>query len=220
MTLSDSMLTDQRRRMVERTIAGRGIRARRVLQAMLEVPRDLFVPSNLAAFAYEDTPLGIGEGQTISQPYIVALMCEAMEIASTDRVLEVGTGSGYAAAVLSGLATEVQSLERHPPLARAAGRRLKALGYDNVHVHCGDGTLGWPERAPYDAIAVAAGASSIPQPLLWQLSEGGRLVIPIGDESSQTLIRIRRERGTFVSQDLGGVRFVPLIGGPRPDSPA
>jgi protein-L-isoaspartate(D-aspartate) O-methyltransferase len=200
--------------MVSRQIAARGVRDRRVLEAMRTVPREAFVPERLAEFAYDDTPLPIREEQTISQPYVVALMAEALELQPGDRVLEIGAGSGYAAAVLSRIAGDVWAVERHEPLAREARERLARLGYANVHIVHGDGTLGWPEHAPYDAIVVAAGGPEIPQALLDQLAEGGRLVIPIGpDVRSQNLVRVsHRTDGEYVREDLGPVRFVPLIG--------
>jgi protein-L-isoaspartate(D-aspartate) O-methyltransferase len=203
-----------RRAMVERQIAARGIAEPRVLAAMKRVPREAFLPEEMAEFAYDDTPLAIEAGQTISQPFIVALMCEALEIGPADRVLEVGTGSGYAAAVLGELAGEVFTVERHAVLADVATRRLAALGYDNVHVLRGDGSRGWPEHAPYDAIVVAAGGPSVPRPLLEQLAVDGRLVIPVGEEVHlQELVRVRR-RSTddYATEHLGGVRFVPLVG--------
>jgi protein-L-isoaspartate(D-aspartate) O-methyltransferase len=200
--------------MVRRQIAARDIRDRRVLEAMRTVPREAFVPERLAEFAYDDTPLPIGEEQTISQPYVVALMVEALELEPDDKVLEIGAGSGYAAAVLCRITREVWAIERHESLALQARARMERLGYSNVHIMHGDGTLGWPEHAPYDAIAVAAGGPEIPQALLDQLAEGGRLVIPIGpDPRTQSLIRVRRRAdGTGVREDLGAVRFVPLIG--------
>lgn len=200
--------------MVDRQIARRGVRDRRVLEAMRTIPREIFVPENLAEFAYDDTPLPIGEGQTISQPYVVALMAEALELGPGDKVLEIGAGSGYAAAVLSRIAREVFAIERHESLARQAQERMQSLGYSNVHVIQGDGTLGWPEHATYDAIVVAAGGPEVPQALLDQLADGGRLVIPIGpDPRTQSLMRVRhRSDGAYVREDLGGVRFVPLIG--------
>ena len=183
--------------MVERQIAARGIRDERVLSAMREVPREAFVPENLREFAHDDTPLPISEGQTISQPYIVALMAEAAGIGPLDRVLDVGTGSGYAAAVLSRLAERVYSIERHASLAEAARQRLEALGYTNVEVRVGDGSRGWPEAAPFDAILVAAGAPDVPDALKRQLAIGGRLVIPVGgEERSQRLLRLRRTART------------------------
>jgi len=203
----------KRQWMVSATIERRGIRDRAVLEAMRIVPRHEFVPPALIEFAYNDTPLPIGEGQTISQPYVVALMVEALELKPGDRVLEVGTGSGYAAAVISRIASEVYTIERHESLARLAQSRFAKLGYQNVHVLHGDGTLGWPEHAPYDAISVTAGGPHIPEPLLWQLAEGGRLVIPVGTAEEQTLLRVTRQPGDkFRKQSLGGVRFVPLIG--------
>jgi len=178
------------------------------------MPREAFVPERLAELAYDDTPLPIGEEQTISQPYVVALMAEALELGPADKVLEIGAGSGYAAAVLSRIAREVWAIERHESLAHQARPRMERLGYSNVHILHGDGTLGWPEQAPFDAIAVAAGGPEVPPALLDQLAVGGRLVIPIGpDPRTQSLVRIRRlADGTFAREDLGAVRFVPLIG--------
>lgn len=203
-----------REEMVRRQIAARGVRDRQVLEAMRTVPREVFVPERLAEFAYDDTPLPIGEEQTISQPYVVALMAEALELGPADKVLEIGAGSGYAAAVLSRIAREVRAVERHEVLARRARERMERLGYSNVHIMHGDGTLGWPEHAPYDAIVVAAGGPEVPRALLDQLAEGGRLVIPIGpDPRTQSLVRIRRRAdGSCAREDLGAVRFVPLIG--------
>jgi protein-L-isoaspartate(D-aspartate) O-methyltransferase len=203
-----------RKEMVDRQIAARGIRDERVLEALRTVPREAFVPERLAEFAYDDAPLPIGEEQTISQPFVVALMVEALEIRPGDEVLEIGAGSGYAAAVLSRLAREVWTVERHPSLTREARERMARLEYRNVYVLHGDGTLGWPEHAPYDAIVVAAGGPEVPPALLDQLAPGGRLVIPIGpDLRTQNLVRVRRRPdGTLVREDLGGVRFVPLIG--------
>jgi protein-L-isoaspartate(D-aspartate) O-methyltransferase len=181
---------------------------------MKAVPREEFVFENMREFAYRNAPLPIGSGQTISQPLIVAHMAEALELAPQDRVLEIGTGSGYAAAILSRLAKEVFTIERHEELASTANDRLKRLGYDNVHVLCGDGTRGWPEEAPFDAIVVAAGSPGVPAALLEQLHIGGRLVIPVGEEKdSQQLIRVvRRENEDFEYEELGAVRFVPLVG--------
>ncbi|MFP5288316.1 MAG: protein-L-isoaspartate(D-aspartate) O-methyltransferase, partial [Thermoanaerobaculia bacterium] len=205
---------NRRRDMVQRQIAGRGIRDRRVLDALLAVPREVFVPERLHEFAYDDTALPIEEEQTISQPYIVALMAEALEIGPDDRVLEVGAGSGYAAAVLSRIAREVYAIERHRALAELARERMQRLGYTNVHIVHGDGTLGWPEHAPYDAIAVAAGGPDVPPALRSQLAPGGRLVIPIGtDPRLQELVRVRRAGADeFRRESLGAVRFVPLVG--------
>ncbi len=203
-----------RTQMVERDLAGRGIRDALVLQAFRDVPRESFIASQLAAFAYDDTPLPIEEGQTISQPYIVALTVEALELHGGERVLEVGTGSGYAAAILGRIAGEVYTIERLDGLATSARGRLHGLGYTNVHVLSGDGSLGWPEHAPYDAIAVSAGAPDLPQALLEQLAVGGRLVIPVGPEpSSQILTRVtRRSETDFRTESITDVEFVPLIG--------
>lgn len=204
----------QRDRMVEVQLAGRGIRDRRVLDAMAEVPRERFVDSGLEEFAYEDGALPIANGQTISQPYIVALMSEAAELKPADKVLEVGTGSGYAAAVVSRLAGAVHTVERHGDLARIAAQRLAAQGYDNCTVHAGDGSRGLPEEAPFDAILVAAGGPTVPDALKAQLAVGGRLVIPVGGlEDEQSLLRItRRSETEYDEETFGAVRFVPLIG--------
>jgi len=200
--------------MVDAHLARRGIEDPRILSAFREVPREAFVAGDLAEFAYDDAPLPIGEGQTISQPYVVALTAHELRLRGGERVLEVGTGSGYAAAILGCLARDVSTIERVPSLAAAAEERLARLGFTNVEVRCGDGSLGWPERAPFDAIAVAAGGPKAPPALLSQLAIGGRLVIPIGaDESSQVLTRITREsETTFREEPLTDVRFVPLIG--------
>lgn len=204
----------QREQLIEHELRTLGIREETVLQAMRDVPREEFVSEEMQEFAYRNTPLPIGSGQTISQPLIVAHMAEALELDREDRVLEVGTGSGYAAAVLSEIAAEVFTIERHRELADTATERLERLGYSNVHVRWGDGTRGWPEEAPFDAIVVAAGGPGIPQPLLDQLRVGGRLVIPVGqDVESQKLIRaIRRGENDYDYEELGAVRFVPLVG--------
>ncbi|MCA8941302.1 MAG: protein-L-isoaspartate(D-aspartate) O-methyltransferase [Planctomycetes bacterium] len=204
----------ERARMVDRQIAARGVRNERVLNAMRTVPREEFVAGRMREFAYEDSPLPIEEGQTISQPYIVAVMAEALDLRPTDRVLEVGAGSGYAACVLSRIAAEVFAIERWEQLAQLAQERADRLGYDNVRVLCGDGTRGWAEHAPFDAIAVAAGGPEVPQSLLEQLAIGGRLVIPVGkDARTQELLHIRRTgEHAFDRKSLGAVRFVPLIG--------
>lgn len=203
-----------RSEMVQRQLAARGIRDPAVLEAMGEVPREAFVPTAQAELAYADSPLSIGQGQTISQPYIVALMTEALELSADDRVLEIGTGSGYAAAILSRIAAEVWTIERHPNLARLAETHFRQLGYDNIQLRVGDGTLGWAEHAPYDAIIVTAGGPAIPEPLLDQLADGGRLVIPVGQTlNEQELVRIRRgHEDGYVRERLGAVRFVPLVG--------
>ena len=200
--------------MIRTQIAGRGVRDPRVLAALVAVPRERFVADELAEFAYEDAPLPIEEGQTISQPYIVALMVAALELRGDERVLEIGTGSGYAAAVLAHLAREVYTVERHEALAEIARRRLAELGCANVHVRHGDGTLGWPEHAPYDAIVVAAGGPDVPATLREQLAIGGRLVMPVGATARlQTLVRVRRTgEDTYERETLGECRFVPLVG--------
>ena len=200
--------------MVKEQLEGRGIRDPAVLAALREVPREEFVPADLMGHAYDDCPLPIGEGQTISQPYMVAYMAEALELARADRVLEIGTGSGYAAAVLSRLVADVHTVERIAALALTARERLSSLGYANVSVHVGDGSLGWPEHAPYNAIVVTAGAPQVPQPLLEQLAVGGRLVIPVGnDPRLQTLVRVRRVgEHDYRHESHFGVMFVPLIG--------
>lgn len=203
----------QRHMMVERQLAGRGISSKAILQAFREVPREAFLPPNLREFAYEDSPLPIDAGQTISQPYIVAFSLEALGLAPSERVLEVGTGSGYAAAVASRIAKEVFSVERIPELLESAKRVLDKLGYCNISLKEGDGTLGWPEYAPYDAIVVAAGGPDVPAALLAQLKVGGRLVMPVGPEDEQTLVRITREtESDYRREELTEVRFVPLIG--------
>ncbi len=204
----------QRERLIEYGLRNRGITDAAVLRAMREVPREQFVDEEMREFAYRDSPLPIGSGQTISQPYIVALMTEALELSSRERVLEIGTGSGYAAAVLSKIAKEVYTVERLGDLAKSAQARLERLGYRNVHVLHADGTLGWEEQAPFDAIVVTAGGPQVPPALLEQLRIGGRLVIPVGQENcEQRLMRIvRLGNGRFAQEDLGGVLFVPLIG--------
>lgn len=200
--------------MIREHLLGRGIRNQAVIEAMRKVPREAFVDEQIQGKAYGDHPLPIAEGQTISQPYIVAYMTEALELDAADRVLEIGTGSGYAAAVLSRIVTTVYSVERLSGLAQGARQRLELLGYTNVIIHEGDGTLGWPEHAPYDAIIVTAGAPDVPQPLLEQLAVGGRLVIPVGrSRNMQTLVRVRRmTEHDYRREELCDVRFVPLIG--------
>jgi protein-L-isoaspartate(D-aspartate) O-methyltransferase len=198
--------------MIETQIRKRGVSSPRVLEALASVPRHKFVPEKFREFAYADKPLPIGEGQTISQPYMVAAMTDALELAGPERVLEIGTGSGYQAAVLSLLAREVLSVENHTTLALAAQERLTALGYANVHVHNGDGSAGLPDAAPYDAILVTAGAPEIPQALASQLREGGRIVIPVGDTENQKLMQGMLEYGKLKSRALFDCRFVPLVG--------
>lgn len=208
----DPTLAEQRREMLDRQLAARGVDAPNVLQAMNAIPRERFVPPEEAAFAYEDRALPIECGQTISQPYIVGLMTQSLRLTGSEKVLEIGCGSGYQAAVLSRLAHRVVSVERHFELAAAAADRLRRLGLDNVSVVCADGSLGWPLEAPYDRILVAAGGPSLPEPLFEQLSEGGRLVMPIGDSHDQTLLAVVKVDGKPRFEDLGAVRFVPLIG--------
>lgn len=203
----------RRRRMVEDQLRARGIGDERVLAAMDRVPREAFVDVDQQDSAYDDCALPIASGQTISQPYTVAYMCEAARIGPADKVLEIGTGSGYGAAVLSQLAREAYSVERLPELASEARRRLAELGYRNVHVATADGSLGHPEGAPYDAILVTAGAVTLPPALVEQLAPGGRIVIPIGDgESGQTMCRFTDRRGRLEEENLGAFAFVPLIG--------
>ncbi|HXJ81485.1 MAG TPA: protein-L-isoaspartate(D-aspartate) O-methyltransferase, partial [Candidatus Methylomirabilis sp.] len=215
-------LADKRREMVETQIAARGIGDRAVLDAMRTIPRERFVPAEAAEFAYDDTPLPIEEGQTISQPYIVALMAAAARLQPGDRVLEVGAGSGYAAAVLSRIAGEIYAVERHQALAELAAGRMKTLALDNVRVLHGDGTLGWSEHAPYDAILVAAGGPSVPAALTAQLAIGGRLIMPVGATlREQRLVRVTRTgQHEHRTEDLGGVQFVPLIGAQGWEEPA
>lgn len=209
-----------RRDMVARQICDRGIRSPRVLEAMTEVPRHLFVPPERMGEAYADEPLPIGEGQTISQPFMVAAMTEALSLEGQERVLEVGCGSGYQAAVLSRLAREVIAVETLPALAASASERLVRLGYTNVTVREGDGSAGWIASAPYDAILVTAAAPVVPLPLVEQLAEGGRLVIPVGGPKHQELLRIVKRDGRTSEQSLYSCRFVPLLGryGWRQDS--
>lgn len=203
-----------RTRMVERQLSQRGVRDARVLQAMRDVPRESFVDPGMEEFAFDDSPLPIGEGQTISQPYIVAFMAEAAEISADDKVLEVGTGSGYAAAVLGRIAKEVYSIERHASLAETAQDRLARAGIRNVFVKTGDGTLGWTDAAPFDAIIVAAGGPDIPAALKQQLAIGGRLIIPVGESGEyQSLLKVTRSsEAVYDSMELAPVRFVPLVG--------
>jgi len=201
-----------RQKMVDEQIASRGIKDLRVLNAMCKVPRHLFVEEALHGQAYNDYPLPIGEKQTISQPYMVALMTEALELKGDERVLEIGTGSGYQAAILAELAEWVYSVERIRSLANKARKLLDELNCYNVEIKVSDGTQGWKEKAPYQAITVTAGAPEIPEPLLDQLIPGGRLVVPVGDAFSQTLVRVIRTKGGFKREDMGGCHFVKLIG--------
>ena len=202
----------QRREMVERQLRKRGIRDERVLAAMVSVPRHEFIPAELASEAYGDRPLPIGQGQTISQPFMVAAMAVALELSGGERVLEIGAGSGYQAAVLSLLAREVHTVEIHEELAVASRERLRRLGYANVEVHVGDGTLGWPDEAPFEAIIVTAAAPDVPPPLATQLAEGGRLIIPVGTSDEQRLLRVEKHDDELSTRSLYHCRFVPLIG--------
>ena len=211
-----SEAADQSRRreaMVERQLAARDVHDPGVLAAFREVPREVFVPEHLQASAYDDGPLPIGEGQTISQPYIVALMIQSADVSPDDAVLEVGAGSGFAAAVISRIAARVVALERHRSLAEAAAERIAGLGYDNCRIIAGDGSGGLAEAGPFDAIIVSAGGAHVPEPLKRQLAPGGRLVMPVGGEFVQTLLRLTRTgEEEWEERNLGSVRFVPLIG--------
>lgn len=209
---ASSNFEDARREMVARQIRDRGILSQRVLDAMQSVPRHLFVPPGHVFAAYADEPLPIGEGQTISQPFMVAAMADALSLEIHERVLEIGAGSGYQAAVLSLLAREVIAVEAQPILASSARERLARLGYTNVRIEEADGSLGWPTGAPYDAILVTAGAPAVPPPLVEQLAEGGRLVIPVGRSEHQELLRIVKRDGRTSQESLYACRFVPLLG--------
>jgi protein-L-isoaspartate(D-aspartate) O-methyltransferase len=204
----------QRKQMVAEQIAARGVRDKKVLRAMAKVQREIFVPDDVNELAYHDNPLPIGAGQTISQPYIVAYMIEALALQGREKVLEIGTGSGYAAAILAEIVGEVYTIERISELAKTAAMSLSETGYNNVHTLNADGTVGWAKHAPFDAILVSAGAPVVPESLKSQLAVGGRMVVPVGnDERVQNLIRItHREQGQFDREDLADVRFVPLIG--------
>jgi protein-L-isoaspartate(D-aspartate) O-methyltransferase len=204
-----------RMKMISSQLISRGIKDERILKAMERIPRHLFVDEGLQGQAYADNPLPIGDRQTISQPYIVALMTEALELTRNDKVLEIGTGSGYQAAILAELADRILSIERIASLADRARKLLEFLGYYNVLIRVGDGTYGWREEAPFDAIIVTAGAPEIPQTYLEQLAVGGRLVVPVGDRFTQTLMKVTRlsdKPGDIEMKDLGGCRFVHLIG--------
>jgi protein-L-isoaspartate(D-aspartate) O-methyltransferase len=212
----DDVFDQQRRRMVSRDLRGRGIKDERVLAAMGTIPRHLFVPDGQRSSAYDDRPLVIGEGQTISQPYIVALMTELLDLRENEKVLEIGTGSGYQTALLAHLASQVFSIEILPTLSGRAKRTLTGLGYDNVRLKVGDGFYGWAEEGPFDAILLTAAASVIPAPLWRQLREGGRLVMPLGQsERDQRLIRARKAAGKPIIEDFHAVLFVPLTGAIR-----
>lgn len=201
-----------RRKMVQEQLVARGIKDKRVLDAMMKVQRHLFVEEGLWHQAYGDFPLPIGEGQTISQPYIVALMTVALNLKGDEKVLEIGTGSGYQAAVLAELTKQVFSIERIGPMASKARKILDAMGYADALIRVSDGTLGWKEEAPFDGIIVTAGAPEIPPALVQQLGVRGRLVIPVGDEYTQTLFKVVKKEKGYKREDLGGVRFVKLIG--------
>jgi protein-L-isoaspartate(D-aspartate) O-methyltransferase len=202
----------ERAEMVDRQLAQRGIRSPAVLDAMRKIPRQLFVPEAYRSLAYQDGPLAIGEDQTISQPYIVGLMTEVLEVQKSDRVLEIGTGSGYQAAVLAELAAVVYTVEQHPALAEGARKALARAGVENVRIFIGDGSAGLKGHAPYDGILVAAAAPRIPRALLEQLSEGGRLVLPVGGRQGQQLQLVRRSGDRFSRKKLVPVAFVPLRG--------
>jgi len=205
-----------RLRMVEEQIEARGVKDARVLEAMRTVPRHLFVPESRRSMAYEDFPLPIGEGQTISQPYIVAVMTELLELSADDRVLEIGTGSGYQAAVLAEIVKEVDSIEIVPGLGNRAKALLEELGYDNISVRIGDGYEGWPGKAPFDAVIVTCAPEAIPQPLIDQLKEGGRLIIPVGPAGAvQELVRGVKVDGELRTKDVFSVRFVPMVKGKK-----
>jgi len=213
----DDVYLKPRLRMVAKQIRRRGVSDVRVLKAMEQVPRHLFVPPAQVGEAYDDHPLPVGYGQTISQPYIVALMTESLKLHAGDRVLEIGTGSGYQAAVLSLLVKKVYSMEIVAPLGRSAARCLKDLGFNNVDVRIGDGYLGWPDEAPFDAIMVTAAPDTVPQPLIDQLAEGGRMVIPVG-EYYQELILLVKKDGRVERQSIASVRFVPMVSHPKKEN--
>lgn len=200
-----------RRKMVEEQISARGIQDTNVINAMLKVERHRFVPREYEKYAYNDGPLPIGEGQTISQPYIVALMTEVLKLKKGDKVLEIGTGSGYQAAILSLIAKEVYTIEIIPSLANSAQHRLESLGYKNVYVKCGDGFLGWQDKAPFDGIIITCAAPAVPEPLIEQLAEGGRLVMPEGD-AWQMLVLYKKIKDRLEKEELIPVRFVPMKG--------
>ncbi len=208
----NNSVAEKRQLMVENQIRKRGVKDERVLHAVATVPRHEFVPGPWIHQAYSDEPLPIGHGQTISQPYIVAAMTASLALSGSEQVLEIGTGFGYQAAVLSLLAREVYTVELLPELAQEASERLSRLGFRNAHVHCGDGTLGWQEFSPYDAILVAAAAPAVPGPLLQQLAEGGRLIAPVGDELDQELRLITKRDGKCTIRPGAPCRFVPLMG--------
>ncbi|HWQ43841.1 MAG TPA: protein-L-isoaspartate(D-aspartate) O-methyltransferase [Desulfosporosinus sp.] len=203
----------EREWMVQTQLIDRGIQDESVINSMLIVPRHKYVMEERQKYAYHDSALGIESGQTISQPYIVALMAQALELKASDNVLEIGTGSGYSTAILSRMAAYIYTIERHDLLSHIAKARFKIQGYENIEVHVGDGTLGWPEKAPFEAILVTAGGPVIPESLIDQLAIGGRLVIPVGDKGEQKLMRVKKIKTCeVIKENLGPVRFVPLIG--------
>ncbi|HRU46255.1 MAG TPA: protein-L-isoaspartate(D-aspartate) O-methyltransferase [Candidatus Marinimicrobia bacterium] len=204
-----------RQKMVNEQIIARGVRAESVIKAMQKVERHLFVPEQYRNFAYSDRPLPIGEGQTISQPYIVALMTELLDLKKSDKVLEIGTGSGYQAAILAEICDSVYTIEIIPSLGKQAQALLKELGYHNIHCKIGDGYLGWPEHAPYDGIIVTCAPSKIPQPLKEQLAEGGRMVIPVGATYTQELVLVTKTKGKLIQKSVIPVRFVPMLRSPN-----
>ena len=201
-----------RRRMIDMQLVARGIRSEKVLQVMRQLPRHYFVDPGMAAQAYGDYPVAIGAGQTISQPYIVALMTEALELKGDEKVLEIGTGCGYQTAVLASLAKQIYTIERIKTLGLGARRVLKQLHFRNIVMRVGDGTNGWQEAQPFDAILAAAGSPEIPAPLVAQLGENGKLVIPVGTNEAQSLLRIRKHNGQVITENLGPCRFVKLVG--------
>lgn len=206
------LFTDPRERMVTTQIIARGIKDPRVIEAMRKVPRHLFVPKKIRGRAYDDRPLPIGEGQTISQPYIVAFMTEALNLSSGDKALEIGTGSGYQAAILAEIVKEVYTIEIRPRLGETARERLKEMGYSNIFVEIGDGYKGWPEKAPFNAVIVTCAPERIPRPLIDQLTEGGRMIIPVGEEGGiQELVLMKKEKGMIIRKEVMKVLFVPMI---------
>jgi len=208
----EARLARERERMVDEQLARRGIGDPRVLDAMRRIPRHRFIEEGLAHSAYEDHPLPIGEGQTISQPYIVALMTSLLELTGPEKVLEVGTGSGYQTAVLGALARRVCSIERLPRLAERARATLESLGVSNVWIRVGNGALGWPDEAPFDRILVAAGGPTVPPPLMEQLADGGRMILPVGSAEDQVLTVVERTGGEIRSRQMGECKFVKLVG--------
>ncbi|OFX89075.1 MAG: protein-L-isoaspartate O-methyltransferase [Bacteroidetes bacterium GWF2_33_16] len=210
-SIQDDKYQKVRQRMVREQIVARGIKDQKVIQAMIKVPRHLFVPEAYERMAYEDRPLPIGEGQTISQPYIVALMTELLELTPNTKVLEIGTGSGYQAAILGELVNEVYTIEIVEILGQTSSQLLSDLGYKNIHVKIGDGYKGWPEKAPFDAIIVTCAPSDIPKPLENQLKEGGKMIIPLGGSIVQELILLEKKNGDLIKKVVAPVRFVPMV---------